>query len=166
MSVREDRHDPLAWLSGDGGASGATGKPAAQSNAKGDADEHEVLGWLGDEASGPSDDATGPAAAAPEANPSAPGSAPAGDPVTLGERLTIESAAELRERLQTVLGDGASLRIDAHAVERVDTAGLQVLASLQKTLEARGGGLKWEGFSEEMLDALELAGMKRLLGLD
>ena len=159
MSVREDRHDPLAWLSGDGGASGATGKPEAQSNAKTDSDDHEVLGWLGDEASEPpvSDSGSAPSAVDP---------APAGHPVTLGERLTIESAAELRERLQAVLGDGASLRIDAHAVERVDTAGLQVLASLQKTLQARGGGLQWEGFSDEMLDALELAGMKSLLGLD
>lgn len=159
MSVREDRHDPLAWLSGDGGASGATGKSDGQPDAKTDSDEHEVLGWLGDETSGP------PVSDSDSA-PSVADQVPAGHSVTLGERLTIESAAELRERLQAVLGDGASLRIDAQAVERVDTAGLQVLASLHKTLQARGGSLQWEGFSDEMLDALELAGMKSLLGLD
>lgn len=160
MNAKKDRHDPLAWMAGENGGADVDPEsdlpPDTANHAR-----HEVLGWLeGDGAESSQPDSVGQCEGGNVKQEDA------GEAIRLGDQLTMENAEELRTHLLSALGEHTSVRIDAKAVERVDAAGLQVLASLQKTVEARGGGLHWDGFSEEMLQALELSGMKSLLGLD
>lgn len=57
--------------------------------------------------------------------------------VTLSGELTIYSAAVLRERLLTVLADCDRLSLDTTKVSELDTAGLQVLLSVQRSCQAQ-----------------------------
>ncbi|MGP1665043.1 MAG: STAS domain-containing protein [Rhodanobacter sp.] len=55
--------------------------------------------------------------------------------------------------------------LDAGAVERVDTAALQLLVVYQRELEQRGSHLCWAGTSPAFDEAADLLGLTLLLKL-
>ncbi len=60
-------------------------------------------------------------------------------PVALPAECVIASAAELRAALLKRLAEAGNVQIDASAVQRIDTASLQVLAAFSR--DRRAGGL-------------------------
>lgn len=78
--------------------------------------------------------------------------------IELGKTLGIREAAELRERLLAAIEAGP-LVLDGSAVERVDSAGLQLLVSLQRSLAARGETLTYRGVSTALADAATVLGV-------
>lgn len=78
--------------------------------------------------------------------------------VHLPEHLTIQVATDLREQL-LALADRQEVWFDGSGVERVDTAGLQVLAAFRKTLSEHGGAIQWAHQSRALSQALELSGI-------
>ena len=78
--------------------------------------------------------------------------------IELGKSLGIREAAELRERLLAAIEAG-SLVLDGSAVERADSAGLQLLVSLQRSLAARGETLTYRGVSPALADAAKILGL-------
>ena len=85
--------------------------------------------------------------------------------VALPEECGIASAAKLRAALLKRLGDGGSVRIDAGAVQRVDSAGLQVLAAFARDRRAAGRAVEWVSVPGSLADAATLLSLTDALGL-
>lgn len=108
--------------------------------------------------------APGPAATIdPIASPSLD---PAPDAIIrLGAQLTIREAVPLRAELLERVDAVEPVGFDASAVQKVDTAGLQVLLAFVQQRRHSGGALKWMGCSEAMQRAASLLALEQPLGL-
>lgn len=80
--------------------------------------------------------------------------------VDLPADLGIENAALLREQLEAVLDDAAPVELGGASVQRLHTAGLQVLALFCRERQKYGRAVVWQE------PAPMLAGAARLLGLE
>ncbi|HTV95023.1 MAG TPA: STAS domain-containing protein [Steroidobacteraceae bacterium] len=83
--------------------------------------------------------------------------------IVLQRRLSIAQSAELHGILCGSLAEGAPLRVDASQVEEIDTAILQLLASLWRTCAERGVECRWQGISDPVRRAAALIGMDATL---
>lgn len=86
-------------------------------------------------------------------------------PIELDERMTIVQAAELHRTLVARLAQGAAIVIDGTRVEEIDTAVLQLLASLWRTGAERGVACTWRGASDTLRQTADLIGMAEMLHL-
>lgn len=86
--------------------------------------------------------------------------------LVLPQRVDITHAAELRERMLELLGSTGSIRVDAGGVDRVDTAGIQLLTAL--ALEARrgDGSLLWVSVSDAVREAARVLEATEVLALE
>jgi anti-anti-sigma regulatory factor len=84
-------------------------------------------------------------------------------PVELEARMTIVQAASLHQTLLARVALGAPIVVDGTQVEEIDTAILQLLASLWRTCLARGIGCTWQGASDALRHAATLVGMAGML---
>ena len=80
--------------------------------------------------------------------------------VELPADLGIENAASLRERLEAVLDDEQPVELAGGGVQRLHTAGLQLLALFCRERQKQGRAVVWHE------PAPMLAGASRLLGLE
>jgi ABC-type transporter Mla MlaB component len=104
--------------------------------------------------------------AAPPAAPSAaPAAAPADATVRLAASTVIGDVARLREELLPLVGMGAVVTIDAGAVERIDTAALQLLHAFGRERRAAGRELRWGDPSAAFRGAATVLGLS-LAGLE
>jgi anti-anti-sigma regulatory factor len=79
--------------------------------------------------------------------------------------MTIETAETLAiEFKQLIFERDASLTLDASHVENITTPGMQLIASLKKSITAQGGTLIINGTRTPFVHALTDAGLKNLLG--
>jgi anti-anti-sigma regulatory factor len=85
--------------------------------------------------------------------------------IELGERLTIVQATELHGTLTERLAGGKPIVVDGARVEEIDTAILQLLASLWRTCLQRGIGCTWAGTSEVLRRTAALVGLAEILQL-
>ena len=83
--------------------------------------------------------------------------------VQLDARMTIVQAASLHSSLLTQLAAGGPIAIDGTRVEEIDTAILQLLASLWRTAEERGFACSWTGVSDVLRRTANLVGMTEML---
>jgi anti-anti-sigma regulatory factor len=84
--------------------------------------------------------------------------------VQLGELLTIEQVAAMHAELGRHLHAGAVV-LEAGAVKRIDTAGLQLLAALVRAAESRGKPVQWRSVSAAVRDGARHVGLSAALGL-
>jgi phospholipid transport system transporter-binding protein len=84
--------------------------------------------------------------------------------VTLPADCRIAAQAALKAELQGALG-AAAIVLDGRAVERIDTAALQLLVLFQRELAARGNALRWSGTSEALDEAAALLGLTQMVQL-
>jgi len=85
--------------------------------------------------------------------------------VELSADLVIGGAAELHARLCKALPESAPVVLDAAAVSRMDTSGLQLL---QAFVQARNEGeheWRWENVGDGLREAAALLGMQKMLEL-
>lgn len=92
-------------------------------------------------------------------------SAAKGSIIVLDARLSIARSAELHGELRARLEEGAPILIDGSQVEEIDTAILQLLASLWRTCAERGVECKWRGPSDALRRAAALIGIEPMLGM-
>ena len=85
--------------------------------------------------------------------------------VELDVRLTIAQAAELHCTLLARLAQGDAIVVDGTRVEEIDTAILQLLASLWRTCRERGIACTWLGASEALSQTASLIGVADMLQL-
>ncbi|MEJ0039079.1 MAG: STAS domain-containing protein [Gammaproteobacteria bacterium] len=85
-------------------------------------------------------------------------------PVALPAECVIASAPGLRTTLLKRVGDAGNVRIDASAVQRIDTASLQVLAAFARDRRADGLPLEWLGVPDCLTEAATLLDLTTALG--
>ena len=83
--------------------------------------------------------------------------------IELEARATIAGAADLHRTLSARVLDGEAVVVDGTAVEEIDTAILQLLASLWRTCMERGISCSWHGASDVLRQTAGLIGVAELL---
>jgi anti-anti-sigma regulatory factor len=85
--------------------------------------------------------------------------------IALAANCSIKEVATLRERLIAAVDVSESVVIDAAAVERIDTATLQVLYAFVRDRLAGDREVTWQGVPAALTDAARLLGVRDLLCL-
>jgi len=86
--------------------------------------------------------------------------------VSLAETLDISTVQSLHAELQAALEGGAPICLNASAVERVDTAALQVLAAMFIYAAEHQSKLEMHSPSEALVHSAMLLGMAGHIGLN
>ncbi len=90
-----------------------------------------------------------------------------GDPlVVLAANCSVKDAAALKTSLCAFSNPGDAVTLDVSAVERVDTATMQLLCAFVRDRGGRNQGVTWRGESAALQDAVRLLGVGALLGLE
>lgn len=85
--------------------------------------------------------------------------------LTLGASLTLREVIDLQRELIVAEAGSDELRLDGSGVQRVDTAGLQLLVALARRRKVAGQPLSWTGVSPALLQGSTRLGLAALLGL-
>jgi phospholipid transport system transporter-binding protein len=76
---------------------------------------------------------------------------------------TIRTINSLQTELAERLDESGVVQIDATAVDRVDTAGLQLLAAFIRDLRAEARQVEWVGCSDSMRKGAQALGLEAVL---
>jgi len=89
------------------------------------------------------------------------------DSITIdcGERLSIDQVESLYVEMEKSIQQGAEILLDAGRVQFCDTAGLQLLLSLQATLEKTGHRIHWDKVADNISETAGYLGLKQALHL-
>lgn len=92
---------------------------------------------------------------------------PAGEPVVvLAANCSVKDAAALKTSLCAFANESTDVTLDVSAVERVDTATMQLLCAFVRDRSGRKQSVTWRGESQALQDAVRLLGVGELLGLE
>ncbi|MFC4308285.1 lipid asymmetry maintenance protein MlaB [Steroidobacter flavus] len=90
-----------------------------------------------------------------------------GDPiVVLASNCSVKDAAALKTSLSAFSNHGDAVTVDVSAVERVDTATMQLLCAFVRDRSGRNQSVAWRGESAALQDAVRLLGVGELLGFE
>ena len=78
---------------------------------------------------------------------------------------TVADASSLKSGLAKLLDESGSVTLDISAVQRIDTAGLQVIATFIRERESQGRQVQWQGHSPAVSAAAKLLGLSALIKL-
>jgi anti-anti-sigma regulatory factor len=78
---------------------------------------------------------------------------------------TVADASSLKSGLAKLLEDSGVVILDISAVQRIDTAGLQVIATFVRERRSRGRVVQWLGHAPALTNAARLLGLGDLLKL-
>jgi ABC-type transporter Mla MlaB component len=93
--------------------------------------------------------------------------APAGEPiVVLAANCSVKDAAALKTSLCAFGHESIDVTLDVSAVERVDTATMQLLCAFVRDRSGRKQNVTWRGESQALQDAVRLLGVGELLGFE
>jgi len=80
--------------------------------------------------------------------------------------MYIDSLMPLALQFEAVLVDSPQdIEIDAHLLEHIDGAGLQLLYAFARDARQMGKRITWTGMSPQIADQAALLGMQDMLGL-
>ena len=85
--------------------------------------------------------------------------------VALTGRLDTVTAPELESELAAALDDVENLVIDMTDLEYISSAGLRVLLSMQKTMNAQGA-MKVTGVNDTVMEIFEVTGFADILTIE
>lgn len=83
--------------------------------------------------------------------------------IDLGAELTIRSVASCKSRLDQSFQNGFDIKLQAGSLQKIDSAGIQLIYSLNKTLEKTSQSIQWMGSSPIINQAARLAGLPDLI---
>ena len=83
----------------------------------------------------------------------------------LGAECLISDALELKNQLSGLLDEPQSVTLDVSALQRIDTAGLQVIAAFVRERAARSFQTEWRGSAPALNSAVQLLGLASVLRL-
>ena len=78
---------------------------------------------------------------------------------------TVADASALKSGLAKLLEDSGVVTLDVSAVQRIDTAGLQVITAFVRERESQGRQVEWRGTAPALVAAAKLLGLSSLLKL-
>lgn len=85
--------------------------------------------------------------------------------VDCGETLDISRVSEFYAELKMVLDENQPVDLDCSKIERVDTAGLQLLTVFSQKLKSNSLDLSWIEPSDVLKRSAQLLGLTEELGL-
>jgi phospholipid transport system transporter-binding protein len=83
----------------------------------------------------------------------------------LAAECTVADAESLKTGLAKLLNRSSVVTLDISAVQRIDTAGLQVIATFIRERESHGRKVQWRGAAPAVSMATELLGLSAVLKL-
>jgi phospholipid transport system transporter-binding protein len=83
----------------------------------------------------------------------------------MAAECTVADAGSLKMGLAKLLNEPGTVTLDISAVQRIDTAGLQVIAAFVRERESHGRQVLWRGEAPAMSNAARLLGLGELLKL-
>ncbi|GAB3000970.1 STAS domain-containing protein [Psychrosphaera aestuarii] len=83
----------------------------------------------------------------------------------LASKLHISEAEQLSASLLNLLSTDQKICIDISEVNDADTASIQVLCALQKSLSATNNAISWQGKSSVLSNIAQQLGVKEFLNL-
>lgn len=85
----------------------------------------------------------------------------------LPEDMLADNLATVALQLEAVLVDSpARIEVDAHGLEHVDTAGMQLLYAFVRDARQDGKSVAWKDASSQFVEAARVLGMHAALGLE
>ncbi len=78
---------------------------------------------------------------------------------------TVADTAALKSGLAKLLDEPGAVTLDIGSVQRIDTAGLQVIATFVRERESLGRAVEWRGAAPALTAAAKLLGLSALLKL-
>ena len=78
---------------------------------------------------------------------------------------TVADAGALKSDLAKLLDDSGVVTLDVSAVQRIDTAGLQVITTFVQERESQGRQVQWRGTAHALVAAAKLLGLSSFLKL-
>ena len=90
---------------------------------------------------------------------------PAAGVFALSAECTVAQSAALKSGLQSLLARSAPITLDVAALQRIDTAGMQLIAAFVRERESRGRQVKWRGAAPALISAARLLGLAPALSL-
>jgi ABC-type transporter Mla MlaB component len=85
--------------------------------------------------------------------------------LALASECVICGASPLKESLAALLDEPLPVTLDITAVQRIDTAGLQVITAFVRDRAGHGRKVEWQGTAPALTAAAQLLGLTSLLGL-
>jgi anti-anti-sigma regulatory factor len=85
--------------------------------------------------------------------------------LALTAEYLVASASALKESLASLLDEPRPITLDITALQRIDTAGLQVLTAFVRERAAHGRAVEWQGTAPALTGAAHLLGLTALLRL-
>ncbi|HEY2035404.1 MAG TPA: STAS domain-containing protein [Steroidobacteraceae bacterium] len=85
--------------------------------------------------------------------------------LTLGAECTVAEADTLKSELACRLAESGTVTVDVTALQRIDTAGLQLLAAFVRDRRTAGRMVAWRGRSAALDAAAGLLGLDSMLEL-
>jgi anti-anti-sigma regulatory factor len=89
----------------------------------------------------------------------------AAGPLALASFCTLREAVAMKGQLLERLDQAGDVEIDAGSVEKIDTAGLQLLVAFSRQLRESHRALAWKAVAPEMTRAAAQIGLADTLGL-
>jgi phospholipid transport system transporter-binding protein len=85
--------------------------------------------------------------------------------LTLAAECTVAQADSLKAGLIRLLGDPRAVILDVSALQRIDTAGLQLLAAFVRDRRTAGHRIEWRGRAPALESAAGFLGLRSMLEL-
>lgn len=80
--------------------------------------------------------------------------------IDLGSECSVRNIADLQARLQQGLSQNQELQLDPSSLQKIDTAGLQLLHNLRRHLQAQDKTLSWQQGSSVLVNAAAQLGLE------
>ena len=77
----------------------------------------------------------------------------------------VSDASALKERLAGLLDEPLPVTLDIASLQRIDTAGLQVITAFVRERAVHGRLVEWQGSAPVLVTAAQLLGLTTLLKL-
>lgn len=84
----------------------------------------------------------------------------------LPEEMSIQQLEALETALNQLVRDNDTIVLDGSSVIKVDTAGIQLLCALQKSLQLTNKHITWSGVSGVLESVAGTLGAKAFLGIE
>jgi ABC-type transporter Mla MlaB component len=98
----------------------------------------------------------------PEIQLSATETGVTGKVIDLGAELNIRTVADCKARIQHAMNEDEDIKLDAANLQKIDTAGLQMLLSLRQSLKASSRSIQWQSFNELIDESAAMIGLPSL----
>ena len=85
--------------------------------------------------------------------------------LTLAVECMVSDAASLKQRLAALIDEPLAVTLDITALQRIDTAGLQLITAFVRARAGHGRTVEWQGSAPVLATAARLLGLTSLLQL-